>query len=197
MRKQLRYTQSQITKGLYTTGQEWQTDLGEEYVGLYHRYDTGEVYTESEFNERSKPLFPYEELTAEVKRYRELNNSKLDFADFIEFRPQPMPGDKIIQRYFVKKVNEQKIKEISESQYNEFLSSKLDNISYTAIEIPWQVSGNLEDSIENGARNFGILSFNQNSLSRAQQTIPEIGSIITTLTDLVYDDSFIVPKDIN
>ena len=52
-RLRLHYTPNQITKALYTTGSEWQTESGTEYIGLYHTYTTGEVYSESEWNSKT------------------------------------------------------------------------------------------------------------------------------------------------
>ena len=60
-RKKIYYPDSQIQKKLYTQGKEWmELENWGEYRGYYHKYITGEVFTESEWNPKtSKKLVPY------------------------------------------------------------------------------------------------------------------------------------------
>ena len=44
------YTESEITKNLYTTGKQWMFENFKEYIGSFHIYTTGEVYSEAEYN---------------------------------------------------------------------------------------------------------------------------------------------------
>ena len=44
-RIKLYYDSTEITNNLYTTGSELMTELGTNYIGLYHLYNTGETYT--------------------------------------------------------------------------------------------------------------------------------------------------------
>ena len=44
MRNRLHYTPNQITLNLYTTGSQWMTDDGVEFIGPYHTYTTGEIF---------------------------------------------------------------------------------------------------------------------------------------------------------
>ena len=70
-RKKVRYTKDEITNNLYTTGSEWMTTDYAEYIGLYHRYTTGEVYTLSKWNsQKSVELIPFKELSKTSQRYR-------------------------------------------------------------------------------------------------------------------------------
>ena len=48
-RRKIYYPEGQIQKGLYTEGLEWMLEDGTEYIGDYHKYITGEVYTKSAF----------------------------------------------------------------------------------------------------------------------------------------------------
>ena len=43
VRNKLYYPQSQIVTNLHTSGKEWMTESGEEYVGYYHKYIDGKV----------------------------------------------------------------------------------------------------------------------------------------------------------
>ena len=78
MRRRLYYTDKQITKNLYTTGSEWQTEDGVEYIGSYHTYITSETYTQSDWNEAtSKKLVKYEQANQNVVQYQKLKNIAL------------------------------------------------------------------------------------------------------------------------
>jgi hypothetical protein len=51
VRKKIYYSDDQIVKNLFTNGGEFSIlDDFSEYVGFYHRYTTGEVFTEPEWN---------------------------------------------------------------------------------------------------------------------------------------------------
>ena len=45
-RKRVYYTKAQITDGLLTRGNEWMFIDGTEYIGQYHSYTTGEIFSE-------------------------------------------------------------------------------------------------------------------------------------------------------
>ena len=62
-RKKIYYPDAQIEKNLYTRGKEWMfIDSWQEYIGYYHRYSNGEVYTEREWDpKRSRRLVVYKE----------------------------------------------------------------------------------------------------------------------------------------
>jgi len=72
-RQRLHYTPNQITKALYTTGSEWQTEMGALYIGPYHTYTTGEVYSETEWNpQKSIKLLPFVTDSKAVSSYKQL-----------------------------------------------------------------------------------------------------------------------------
>ena len=72
-RKKVRYTKDEITNNLYTTGQEWMTPDNEEYIGLYHRYSTGEVYTSAKWNpNKSIKLIKFRLLPEGNKSYKKI-----------------------------------------------------------------------------------------------------------------------------
>ena len=43
VRNKLYYPQSQIVTNLYTSGKEWMTEKGQEYIGYYHKYIDGKI----------------------------------------------------------------------------------------------------------------------------------------------------------
>ena len=80
MRRRLYYTDNQITKNLYTMGSEWQTADGQEYVGAYHTYVTGETYTEPDWNaSKSKKLFEFKNASQTTRKYQELKSINTKF----------------------------------------------------------------------------------------------------------------------
>ena len=48
-RNRIYYTKAQINNGLLTEGEEWMFIDGTEYIGQYHTYTTGEVFSLIEF----------------------------------------------------------------------------------------------------------------------------------------------------
>ena len=72
-RIKIRYTIDEITNDLYTSGGEYMTIDNQEYVGLYHTYSTGEIFSLSKWNARkSIKLIPYKELSESEKQYQKL-----------------------------------------------------------------------------------------------------------------------------
>ncbi len=72
-RQKLQYTPKETTTDLYTFGLEWMTTQFKEYKGLYHKYTTGEVYTEPTWNSaKSIPLIPYADTTTTIYQYKQL-----------------------------------------------------------------------------------------------------------------------------
>lgn len=200
MREKLRYTPAQIRKGLYTTGQEWQTADGTEYIGLYHRYTTGEVFTETEWNpNKSVKLFPYESVSPAVMLYKRLKGEDINvkFQSTNEYQPEISGTDSIITRYFISKQNEFNIQEIDSTQFELFLQGKLDNIMYTAVKIPWKVVGYLQNRTVNGVIEQGIYEHNMNSIQVAKNQIPNIDKYLTDPLELATDIQYDIPTDIN
>ena len=95
MRRRLYYTDNQITKNLYTTGSEWQTADGQEYVGAYHTYVTGETYTEPDWNaSKSKKLVEFKNASQTTRKYQELKSINESFEDLFgdDYVPEVIKG---------------------------------------------------------------------------------------------------------
>jgi len=198
MRQKLRYTKSQIQNGLYTTGKEWQLEDGTEYIGLYHRYTTGEVYTQAVWSPtKSVALFEYTELSETVKTYNKLKQIDVNFQSIQSFRPAVTKDDNIITRYFLSKQNEFNIIEINKTQFELYSESELDNILYAAVSVPWKVSGKIRTIDNNGVLEIGIYEHNINSIQQAKHTVPNIERYLTDPLELATDIEFDVAADIN
>lgn len=195
------YTADEITNDLYTFGKEFMTQDNVEYIGPYHRYATGETYTEFQWNPRdSVRLVAYRDLAQPTMQYRKLKNFSLST---IAPKQVPCTINKndirlgFVTRYFINKVNQLEVFEIDSEQYAAWQSGRIDKILYVAIELTWRIAGNLNDVVEKGITKPGVITQNQQTLIAASQTIPNIINTVTNLTEFYTDADFVIPKDIN
>ena len=201
MRKKAYYTSGEIINNLYTTGKEFQLPDGTEYVGLYHKYTTGEIYTDAKWSDKtSKKLVPYVELPAAKKTYINLKQIKTTYKTPVKSVVSITAEDRIrgfCYRYFIKKSNQFDIIEINESQYKDWSSKKIDPNLYTAVKITWYITGNIQDEKSGIAIKPGVISKNTAELKTAEQRLSGITAKLTNLTEYYTDADFVVPKDIN
>ena len=159
--------------GLYTEGKEWMlVESLEEYVGLYHKYPNGSVYTGAEWSDRSEQLMPFAnqtELTPLVSEDGEIssevdskNNSiyfKLTGTRFNQYYtppfyyPQPteeMYAVGFMTRFFVQKINEPElITEVNPAEFdstNNKNNAGIDEDLYRKLKIEWTIEGPLEEA---------------------------------------------------
>ena len=169
-RQKIYYSKNEIVTNLFTNGRQFMRlrDFSE-YVGFYHRYTTGEVFTENEwFPEKSERLIRFKNLSEPVKSYYGIKHFRKGSGNNIGVRrkikgitdeyynftaPRPVKRkltDKEIengktQRYFVTKRNERDrvFFEIGLDQVVTYNSSKagINQYLYEVIIIPWKVDG--------------------------------------------------------
>tara|TARA_Y100000310_G_C20463256_1_gene706363 strand:- start:327 stop:911 length:585 start_codon:yes stop_codon:yes gene_type:complete len=148
------YPKSQITNGLITLGGQWMQEDGTEYIGPYHTYTDGNVYTGSIFNNESVKLIPYKPQSDSDKKYKEIVNIKVDkYIAPKYYIPQPTNEDfdkGWIDRYFVFKRNEPitSIIEVDKKQYDGISYSnkkKIDNWLYDKHSVRWKITGTAEE----------------------------------------------------
>jgi hypothetical protein len=204
-RFKVHYPADEVTSNLYTAGAEWMTDDNIEYVGPYHRYVTGEVYSKSTWDARtSVKLIPYiapDSVTKKNETYLKLKpnfelKKKLPISVPVRISSVDITN-KFINRYFLKKINDFKIIEIDRTQYNDWKSNNIDKIVYTGIEIQWAISGNIEDITQGSVRIPGVLSINQENIKRAVKEIPELKLFLSNPLEFYTNSDFIIPTDIN
>jgi len=149
-RKKIYYPEGQIQKGLYTEGKEWMMEDGTEYIGDYHKYITGEVYTKSAFVKNvSKKLIPYIDLSQNdnmVKfEYDNLRNDEIEsfvFAKYEKTQPTQKDYDRgYYSRYFVKRHFDQIITEVSKDTFN-----SVQDEHYIRLELAWKLRDNASDA---------------------------------------------------
>ena len=108
-----------------------------------------------------------------VDKYLELNTFPVVFQYANELHPRPTQQDYsrgYIMRYFVKKVNDSPIIEVSYQNY-ETLSKFL----YVMTSLKWEISGTKNDIFINGTiQSNGVYNNNLNSIKNAEKILPGI-----------------------
>lgn len=170
-RQKIYYSKDQIVNNLFTNGREFMT-LREfkEYTGFYHRYTTGEVFTENEWNPRkSERLIRWKQLSEPVKKYYDLklftkskdtnrpylklkdSNYSQEYYNYISPKPvrRKLTNKEIdagnTYRYFITKRNERDrvFFEVSVDQglnYGDYYTG-INQYLYELLIIPWKVDG--------------------------------------------------------
>lgn len=195
------YTTDEITNDLYTFGTEFMTKDNVEYVGPYHRYSTGETYTQFQWNPKtSVRLIPYISFATPTTRYREMKNYNIAYQA-PKYIPCIIQRNDIAQgyvtRYFISKINEGTVTEIDAAQYLMWQQWQIDRVLYVAATLNWAITGPLQDTIINSITTPGVITRNRQAIIDANKTIPNIANTLTNLTEFYTDADFIIPKDIN
>lgn len=191
MREKTYYTTDEITNNLFTTGSILMTESGKEYIGMYHKYTTGEIYSDAAWNpQTSIKLLPYQDITSEKYKYTQLKNVNVKYESFIPYQLKLNINDiqdGYVIRYFIKRINDIHITEIDFSTFTKWQNRKIDPLMYTAIFINWKITGNIND----------VVLENQRQIDIAKQTISGIDNVITDLTEYYTDNTYIKSNDIN
>jgi hypothetical protein len=180
------YTPKEKIRIGYTDGQEFVTlSSREEYIGFYHVYPNGSVYSERSYDVY-KSVELLEVSTAYFndpnnKRYTDIKKVKYDnYITPVYYSPTPTADDYrvgILNRYIVQKRNEPYIIiEVSKEQINtlNIVNTRgIDGNLYVGKRIEWCITGNREDVIKSNLR----------ILTNAEDTIPGISKYLSDLTE--------------
>jgi len=182
-RKKIYYPEGQIQKGLYTNGKEWMLEDGTEYVGDYHTYYSGEVYTRSSYLRNvSKKLIPYINLSEESKKttfeYDLLKKASPEPFTFSEYSKIP-PTEKdytngFFFRYFAKRHFSNIISEVDSNTF-----SNLKDEYYVSVKLPWKLTGPRNDINTES----GVYDTNQRLVLLAEKDITGIRNYVTDYTE--------------
>jgi len=200
-RLKIRYGIEETRNNLYTFGGEWQTADGAEYRGLYHQYvTTQETFTEPEWRAGiSRALIAYQNESPLVAAYKQLAAPETAYQSVqpvrLEITAQNR-SDGFIMRYFMKKINETLIVEVSKEQYDAYQNRQIDNNMYVAGAVKWQITGPIE-SVITPYRKPGVVELNTKAVASLKKTMPGIAAKLNNLTEYYADTDFIVPKNIN
>ena len=201
-RKKLFYTKNQITENLYTSGNEYQLSDGTVYIGLYHRYSTGEIYTEPTWNAKtSKPLSVFLTQSEQIKTYRKnASNIKTKFKSPQRHFPKISIDDiqrTYIDRYFLYKINDKQVIEIDKQQYGQINAKQIDTNIYVGIRATWIISGNVNTVTNGNVTTPGVIQRNQSTINRINRQYPGFRDTINNPLELYVDTTIIVPPAIN
>jgi hypothetical protein len=205
-RQRAYYTKGQINNGLETNGGEWMLVDGTEYIGQFHSYTTGEVFTESAFVDGvSKKLIPYVNVTVlnqqneigiDLNKNFEYDNIKtLDIVQSSKPNPavvQPTDKDRTngyFTRYFAAKVNDDEIIEIALNDFKNIGSENgLDENLYNVFSLRWKISGPVNDELDllGNVKESGILDTNIRTINLKSQTYPFLKQYITDFLEFSY-----------
>ena len=176
------YPKSQITNGLLTLGGQWMEEDGTEYIGPYHTYTDGNVYTGSTYFKESVKLIPWKPQADSDKKYKELVKVKVDkYIAPKYYIPKPTEEDfnrGWFDRYFVFKRNETitSIMEVDQKQYDGLSynnKEKIDNWLYDKYSLRWKIRGVPTD----------IVAVNRKKIFSGATKAPGLPSYLTNLLE--------------
>ena len=175
-RKQIFYSPGQIQSGLYTNGREWMLEDGTEWIGAYHKYSTGEVYTDSNYVDGvSKPLIEYID-TSEIDKYRKFTYDNLieskvdDFFSPPYYKASPTQDDYnngYVDRYIVKRIGRDIFSETKRADF-----AKVQPQHYLKLKVRWKLIGD-------------AIIVNQRTIRNAEKDIKGISNYITNYSEFV------------
>jgi hypothetical protein len=177
------------------------TEDGVEFLGPYHTYTTGEIYSQSKWNPKtSKKLVPFVLESTDNYIYKQLKTIQTKFDTPQSTQPIitiQARNTGFITRYFLKKANEYIINEVDESQYNKWGIQQIDSNIWNATQLTWYITGNLHDEYLHGVLVPGVIEKNLQEIQRAETEVPGIALVLTNPVQYYSDTDFVIPKDIN
>ena len=195
------YSANEIITDLYTSGQQWMTIDNEEYVGLYHTYSTGEVYTQPKWNKnKSKKLIQYKVLDPIIIEYNKITTIKLNYDSFQTHNikiTQKNIDDGFIDRFILKKINENRFYEIDKKTYESYNKKKIDPALYIGVKIKWTIAGPLQTIRKGAVTVLGIRDKNIAETEQAEKQLPGLSIFLNDPLQYYTDNDFISPADIN
>jgi hypothetical protein len=200
-RLKIRYSLAETQNNLYTFGGEWQTTDGVEYRGAYHQYTvTQETFTEPEWLPgKSRQLIALQRISPLIAAYNQLATPETAYQSVQPIQPEITEQNKtdgFVMRYFIKKINDINIIEISKDQYTAYQNNEIDNNMYTVGAIRWQIAGPIE-SQTTPYQKPGVVELNETAIMSLKKTMSGIDVKLSNLTEYYTDTDFMVPKNIN
>ena len=195
------YSANEITTNLYTTGLEYMTLNNVEYIGLYHKYATKEVYTQSTWNPRkSVKLIKYKALDPTVITYNRVSDINLTYKSFKTYNvaiTKQNIVDGFVNRYIIKKSNEIKFFEVNEKTYNDYVNKNIDPALYTAVKIKWSITGEINTVRQDSILIKGVIEKNTLAITGAEKKLPNLSTYLTDPLQYYSDNDNVTPVDIN
>jgi hypothetical protein len=201
MRIKSYYSANEIVNNLYTTGQELMTTDNVEYVGLYHKYTTGEIYSQPTWNKnKSVKLIKYKEQSESVIEYNKISDIEINYKSFNTYNvviTKENINNGYIDRFIIKRSNDNIFYEVNSDTYDAYTSEEIDPVLYSAVKLKWYITGNINDTQKGNITIPGVQSNNYKELQTAEITVPGISLYFTDLLQYYVDNDNVTPKDIN
>lgn len=202
MRKKQYYTPAEIITDQYTSGLQYMTENRVEYVGLYHKYLTGEIYTESKYNKnKSKILIPYETESIDIRLFK-LNKPRLKtrFQTPSNYKISITNKDiknKSITRYILKNVSDQKLIEIDLNTLKLYQTKKIDNNLYQLATIKWVITGPVNTINIGLVTKIGVVEQNISEVQQKAKKMPELLKYFPSYSQYYTDTTYSISSNIN
>lgn len=201
MRIKSYYSANEIVNNLYTTGQELMTTDNVEYVGLYHKYTTGEIYSQPIWNKnKSVKLIKYKEQPEAVIEYNKISDIEINYKSFNTYNvviTKENINNGYIDRFIIKRSNDNIFYEVNSDTYDAYTNEDIDPVLYSAVKLKWYITGNINDTQQGNITIPGVQSNNYKELQTAEITVPGISLYFTDLLQYYVDNDNVTPKDIN
>ena len=193
-RKRIYYTKSQIKTGLVTSGKEWMFTDNTEYIGQYHTYTTGEIFSEASFVDgKSRILIPYVDTTSISDSMDIGINNKIN-SEYDSVKTLKVKESKILNptiqkaseddikngymfRYFAYKVNDEQIIELNKDAYGKVgTPDGMDGILWKKFKIKWKITGSEYDIINKRGdiEESGIVDTNMRTVALFSEDYPSL-----------------------
>jgi len=201
MRIKSYYSTNEIVNNLYTTGQELMTTDNVEYVGLYHKYTTGEIYSQPTWDKnKSVKLIKYKEQPESVIEYNKISDIEIDYKSFNTYNvaiTKENINTGYVDRFIIKRANDNVFYEVNSDTYDMYTNEDIDPVLYLAVKFKWYITGNINDERQGNILIPGVKSNNYKELQTAEKTVPNITSYLKDLLQYYVDNDNVTPKDIN
>ena len=172
VRNKIYYPKSHIVENLYTSGKEWMTEEGKEYIGYYHKYIDGKVASGAVYSKtQSVKLIRYinQILQPDNTIYNSLIKKPTAFISPRQTVPIPTEDDYEIgkfSRYFLRRRNYNTFDDIIEVDEFQFklwkrTSSGVNQNLYSGLNIDWKLTGPLNDIQDGVNTTYGVYDTNK------------------------------------
>ena len=186
--------------GKYTYGNEYVVaSTGQDYIGLYHITNQGNIYTGKNTNSFDKQLLLTKNQSVVLNetsqqyvslRQQQGDQFKLILPDPPPYFTQPTESDYqrgYFTRYFTKKINDRGIstlKEIDQQTYSKINSNSKDYDSYMwkTTQSKWVLTGSINDTVVGGVVKKGVKNANYNLIFTASQLVEGLEYFIKDYT---------------
>ena len=201
MRIKSYYSANEIVNNLYTTGQELMTTDNVEYIGLYHKYTTGEVYSQPTWDKnKSVKLIKYKDQPESVIEYNKISDIEINYKSFNTYNvaiTKENINNGYVDRFIIKRANDNVFYEVNSDTYDMYTNEDIDPVLYLAVKFKWYITGNINDVRQGNILIPGVPSNNYKELQTAEKTVPNITSYLKDLLQYYVDNDNVTPKDIN